>query len=480
MSLKKEVVEKLSAILGAENIVSSDDSIRAADPLMVRTFEKAHGYGQEHKPLCIARVHHTRQVSDVLKYCNVNDIHVIPRTGGSSSEDQLLIVDDRTIYLDGDPMNQIIEMDPVNMTATVQCGVHMDVLEARANAMGLTTGHAPQSIPLASIGGLVATRSTGQFSTYYGGIEELVCGLEGVLPSGEVFRIRPVPRRAAGPDLRHLVIGSEGSIAFLTEVTVKLFAYYPDTMWKGGYIVNNFQTGIDAIREIMGKGYRPSVVRLYDKPDVDHNYGSVKLKDEEAFLFFSVEGPGDIPAVHGEAIHAVAMGHGAEYIGTKAVDHWFATRNNVCKTIGTEVEFERFRQTGVFNSTIEICANWSDIRNVYDDMTQALPQRLPNLTMLGGHVSHCYMNGTNIYFVYAIRIDDPKQAHKEQRKVYDAICDVILNYSSGTIVHHHGIGKIRVGRIREELGSSYALLRSLKDTFDPNGIMNPGCLLPLA
>ena len=240
------------------------------------------------------------------------------------------------------------------MMATVQCGVPLCVLEEKVNKLGLTTGHCPQSQPMAYMGGLVATRSIGQFSTYYGGIEDMVCGLEAVLPNGEIIEIRPVPRRAAGPDLRHLIIGAEGTLAFMTEVTVKLFSYYPDEMWKGGYVVNTFQEGLDIIHDIMVRGYKPSVVRLYDKADADENYGSVQLKDEEAFMFFAVEGPKEVTDVHGAAIDRISKEAGARYIGTKAVDHWFLTRNNWCNTIGGEGEAQKFRENHIMYATIEV------------------------------------------------------------------------------------------------------------------------------
>ncbi|MDR1572122.1 MAG: FAD-binding oxidoreductase [Clostridiales Family XIII bacterium] len=479
MGLKEKTVGDLTEILGPESIISDDGAMRIADPIMVRTYAKAFGYVPEHRPLCIVKAASAEQVSKTLRYCSDNDIHVIARTGASSSEDQLLVIDDRTIFIDGSPMNRIVDIDTENMVVTAQCGTPIAALEERLNADGYTLGHAPQSLPLASMGGLVATRSTGQFSTYYGGIEDLVCGLEAVLPNGEPIAIRPVPRRAAGPDLRHIAIGSEGALVFITEVTVKIFKWYPDLMWKGGYIVENFKTGLAAVRDVMVKGYKPSVVRLYDKADVDHNYGSVKLKNEEAFMFFTVEGPGGVPEAHGAAIHQIALSYGAEHIGVKAVDHWFLTRNRICDTIGTEKEYVKFRETNVYNATLEICANWGQIGEIYDEAMRTLPEVIPELVMLGGHVSHSYMNGTNVYFVYALKMGDPASAHLAQYRFVDAVCDVVLKYSSATIVHHHGVGKMRAGRIREELGSSFTLLEMLKQSIDPGNIMNPGCLIPI-
>ena len=117
------------------------------------------------------------------------------------------------------------------------------------------------------MGGLVATRSIGQFSTLYGGIEDMVVGLEAVFPGGEVTRIKNVPRRAAGPDIRHVVIGNEGALCFITEVTVKLFPYLPENNVFLGWTLKSMKTGFEALREVMVAGYKPSVARLYDPED---------------------------------------------------------------------------------------------------------------------------------------------------------------------------------------------------------------------
>lgn len=479
MELREQTIKEMVRLLSEEQVITDENVIIENEGATVHNYEKAFGHKNPHQPLCVVNVKNKEEIKKVLTYCNENKIHVIARTGASSSEDQLLVIDDQTIIVDASAMNRLIKLDTENMMATVECGMPLAQLEKLANEKGLTTGHSPQSSPLAHLGGLVATRSIGQFSTYYGGIEDMLCGLEAILPNGETVRIKNAPRRSAGPDLRHFFLGSEGAWAFMTEITVKLFPYYPDDMWIGGYIVENFHKGLDCIREIMTKGYKPSVVRLYDKPDVDHNYGSVKLKDEEAFMFFSAEGPKEIAQATGESIHKIAMSYDAEYIGTKAVEHWFVNRNNLSFTVGTQEEKDRFLSTHISYATIEVCADWTDIHKIYDDVMAALPEKCPNLTMFGGHVSHSYINGTNIYFVYNLKIQDSENATAEHYQVMEGVCDEVLKYETGTIAHHHGIGKVRVRKIKEELGSSFPLVRMIKDQLDPNGIMNPGTLLPL-
>ena len=469
-------IQDLKAMLGEERVVTDEAVLRLYDGFN-RSYEKSFGVCMTVPPVAIVFVESTQEISQVLRYCNEHRINVIPRAGASSAEGLLETWVEGSVVVDCTRMNKLLELDTYNMMATVQCGYPLEELERQANQHKLTTGHSPQSRPLAMMGGLVATRSIGQFSTYYGGIEDMVCGLEAVMADGRIVRIRNVPRRSAGPDLRHLFLGSEGGIGFITEVTVKLFPYYPEHMWMGGYIVDNIDVGFAAIRDVMVEGYKPAVIRLYDKSDMDHNFGSVKLKEQEAFMFFTAEGPQEISQGTGAGIDRIARRHGARYIGTQAVEHWMEHRNDLCKTVGAEETDRRHRETQVFYATLEISASWSDIVKIYRDVMVNVPGKIENLVMLGGHVSHSYINGTNIYFVYQLKMNAPETSEQEQMALIRAICDEVIKYPTGGVVHHHGMGKQRVCYARQEHGSSYCLMEELKRTFDPNQILNRGVLL---
>ena len=180
----------------------------------------------------------------------------------------------------------------------------LQVLEDEARKLGLTTGHSPQSKPIAQMGGLVATRSIGQFSTLYGGIEDMVVGLEAVFADGTVTRIKNVPRRAAGPDIRHVVIGNEGALCYITEVTVKLFPYLPENNTFVGCTLKNMRTGFEALRQVMVGGYRPSVARLYDPPDGGFHFSKFAAKDD-CVLLFMAEGPAGIVRATVEGIEEI-------------------------------------------------------------------------------------------------------------------------------------------------------------------------------
>lgn len=463
-------------LIGEYKVITDPVQLRIADGFN-RSYEKSFNVCMTVPPFAIIFVESVDDIVKVLTYCNDNKINVITRAGASGAEGLIEAREEGTVMLDCSKMNKLINFDAHNMVATVECGYPLEKLEKIANEHGLTTGHSPQSRPLALMGGLVATRSIGQFSTYYGGIEDMVCGLEAVMPDGRVVRIKNVPRRSAGPDLKQLFIGSEGAIGVITEVTVKLFPYYPKDTWMGGYIVDSIDTGFAAIRDIMVSGYKPSVVRLYDKADMDHNFGSVELKDEEAFMFFTAEGPAEISKGTGEGIDRIARRHSGHYIGTKAVEHWLEHRNDICMTIGAEETALKHRETNIFYATLEISANWTDIVEIYHNVMNNVPGKVENLVMLGGHVSHCYINGTNIYFVYKLKMNSPETSHEEQMVLIRAICDEVIKYPTGGVVHHHGMGKQRVCYARQEHGSSYSLMEDLKKIFDPNDIMNRGNLI---
>lgn len=473
---KDQIISHFQSLFGAENVITNEQALLEHDSDN-RKYAKAFGVYSPYQPICILNVHSKDEIAKALAFCNDNEISVIARTGGSSYEGLLSAINDRTVMIDASAMNQILKIDEYNMCATCQCGVPLNTLEELLRQRGYTTGHSPQSLPVAQMGGLVATRSIGQFSTYYGGIEDLLCGLEAVMPDGRVLRIRNVPRRSAGPDLRSLFLGSEGAFAFITEVTVKIFQYYPNDFWKGGYIVPNMETGIETIRNIMAAGYRPSVVRLYDKADFDANFGSVELQEGEAFMFFVAEGPPEIAQATGHGVDSFAKAAHARYIGTEAVDHWLIHRNDLCNSFRSEELRQRYRETGIFYATNEISANYTDIRTIYENVIKNVPQKIDNLVLLGGHASHAYQTGLNIYFVYRIKVKSPQTYKQEHQAVIDAICEEVLKTETGGCVHHHGMGKQRVKFAPIEHGSSYFLIENLKKMMDPKGIMNPGVLV---
>lgn len=470
-------LEALAKLVRADQIVTDQAMLNAHDYLN-RQYEKAFDVVMTVPPFAIVYAESTEDISKVMRYCDENGINLIARSGGSGAEGLLESREEGALMLDCSRMNKLIKLDPYNMMVTVQAGFSQEALELLVNKEGLTTGHSPQSRPLAQMGGLVATRSIGQFSTYYGAIEDMVCGLEAVMHDGEVVRIRPVPRRSAGPDLRHLFIGCEGGLGFITEITLKLFPHYPDDIWMGGYVVDSMDIGIECIRDIMAAGYKPAVVRVYDKTDYDRSFGHVELAEGQAYMFFTCEGPPEISRGTGAGVDRIAKKHGGQYIGTKGVERWLEHRNDICQKMLSPAWNEKMRSTHILDMTLEISASWSDIIPIYYDVMKNVPPKFENLVLLGGHVSHSYSNGTNIYFVYELKIDSPETSWAEQCEFINAICDEVIKQPTGGVVHHHGMGKQRVRYAKQEHGSSFRLMEELKQTFDPHDILNRGVLVP--
>ncbi|MDR1443676.1 MAG: FAD-binding oxidoreductase, partial [Treponema sp.] len=359
-----------------------------------------------------------------------------------------------------------------DMMITVKCGTPLEYLENYLNERGFTSGHFPQSLPLAHVGGLIATRSIGQFSTLYGGIEDLLVGLEAVLADGEVIRIKNSPRRSVGPDLRHLFTGSEGMLGFITEATVKIFRHTPETRWMQAWAVKGMSAGLDFIREVMVEGYRPAVVRLHDAEEVQRMF-SGSVPEDYCVLLFLAEGPAAVTAAIGQGITGIAGRRQASDLGKRPVESWLKTRNDVCYHMDEPV----YHRHGVVADTCEISAPWSGIGAIYEAVRERLPREMPNLVSIGGHSSHSYIQGTNIYFTFGFIVKDgAESARPDYMKAVSVIMEETLK-RGGSIAHHHGSGKYRTKWMPEEHGSSYTLLRKLKEALDPNRILNKGVLL---
>ena len=327
MSLSRAaIVDQLKEIVGADRVITDETVLKKNSIDRFRKFPDIHGIYTLPIPAAVVKLGSTEQVSRVLNFMNAHKINGVPRTGASATEGGLETVVENSVVLDGSAMNQIINIDIENMQATAQCGVPLEVLENALREKGYTTGHSPQSKPLAQMGGLVATRSIGQFSTLYGAIEDMVVGLEAVLADGTVTRIKNVPRRAAGPDIRHIIIGNEGALCYITEVTVKIFKFTPENNLFYGYILEDMKTGFNILREIMVEGYRPSIARLYDAENGTQHF--THFADGKCVLIFMAEGNPRIAKATGEGIaEIVARYPQCQRVDSKLIETWFNNLN---------------------------------------------------------------------------------------------------------------------------------------------------------
>lgn len=468
---QQQMIEELTNLLGKEQVNVTEDLLAkyTYDTWLLRLVERKFGIARE-QPLCVIRPNTTEDVSKALAYLNEKGVNVVPYGGGSGVTGGAEPTR-QSVVINMEKMNTILHLDKVNLTVTAQPAIIMGQLEKWLNEHDLIAGHYPQSIELAQLGGLVSTRSSGQFSTKYGNIEDLLVGLEAVLPNGKIVRIKNSPRSATGPDLRQLWIGAEGTFGIITEITLKVFPK-PADRWMQAYALHDVRQGLSTIQQFMQAGWKPAVVRLHDAFEASQKYTKYLNKSESILLLVS-EGPEGYAQVEGQALDKIVQANGGRPLGAEPVEIWFEHRNEVGA-------LEKLTSRGMIVDTIDISAMWTDIANIYEQVTKRLREEVPELIAVSGHASHAYMQGTNIYFVLATK---PLQSKSEIERVYWSIWKIVMEITlanNGSICHHHGIGKLRAQWMPEELGNAYQLLESIKKALDPKGIMNEGTLLPKA
>jgi alkyldihydroxyacetonephosphate synthase len=321
---------------------------------------------------------------------------------------------------------------------------------------------------MAQVGGLVATRSSGQFSSKYGNIEDLVLGLEVVLADGEIVRMSPMPRRAVGPDLRALWIGSEGTLGVITEVTLKIVPL-PEERRVQAFALPSFADGLAAMRSFMRVGWRPAVVRLNDAFEAQRGFGEWLTQDEVILLLLS-EGPRSYASTEMAALAEFVQARGGRPLGPEPVETWLVKRNDV-------THYEQYIRAGLIVDTIEIAASWPAIARIHTLVCEQVPQQVAQLRHISGHSSHSYPQGTNLFFSFAAEpATDASAAEDVYRRIWAAVMDITLR-EGGTISHHHGVGRMRTPWVAADLGSAHRLLEAIEHALDPSGIMNPGVLL---
>lgn len=417
------------------------------------------------RPACVVRPETTAEVSAVIGYAARERVAVVPFGAGSGVCGGVLPGAD-AIVLDLGAMRALRRIDERALLATAEAGLLGSEFEALLNRAGFSMGHFPQSIALSSVGGWVATRAAGQFSTKYGSVEDLFVAFEAVLPSGAVIRTRPIPRASTGPDLRHLFLGSEGTAGVLTEVTFQIHPL-PEATDRQAIAFSSMAVGLEALRRVLRAGWRPAVVRLYDEIEAGRAFAGAAGASESLLLVLS-EGPAALVAAELAAVQTIAAGVGGRAVGPAPVESWLHHRNAV-------PGFETFLKQGMIVDTIEVATTWDKIDDLYTGVLEAV-RAVPGLIVASGHSSHSYPTGTNIYFTFAAKPDRPEELEPLYFRIWDAAMEATLT-AGGTISHHHGIGRVRREWLRRELGSAYPLLVAVKRALDPAGIMNPGALL---
>ncbi len=369
------------------------------------------------------------------------------------------------ILLDMGSMSATRFIDETNLLASFDAGRNGLSAEEEVAGHGLTIGHWPQSVAISTVGGWIATRASGQFSTAYGNIEDIVYSIEAVLPNGDLVTLGKGPRASAGPDLRHLLMGSEGTLGVITGVTLSL-RRAPEARALTCFEAATMQAGFDYQRELVQSGWLPPVMRQCDERESGRLDGRLK----QCVILMVHEGPRAMVEAEVAAATALAAKMGLAAAPPEIVEHWLGHRNTV-------PHWDQILSRNIVADTVEVSAPWDRIGAVYDDAVASLKD-MPGVLAGSAHSSHVDRSGLNLYFTFAVGLpstEGMEAAYMEGwRRIMAATAD-----NGGSLAHHHGIGRVRRDWLETELGETgVGLLRTVKRALDPKGIMNPGALIP--
>lgn len=462
------LTDDLAAAVDAESLLlgDGDRAERARDTWMRSQIPLSAGASVV-APAAVVAASSAAELAEAVQVCRAHGAPMIPRGGGSGVVGGVLASAD-SVVLSTERMAGLRALSSNDLTAAFGAGTNGLVAEERVQDDGLTIGHWPQSIELSTVGGWVATRASGQYSTAYGNIEDVVLSLEAVLADGTIYRGRDTPRAAAGPDLRQLLMGSEGTLGIVTEVTFSL-REQPEPGVRQAFHFADFADGLDAIRRVMRAGWRPPVVRLYDGRESWRHFRD-QMPKGHSMLIFLHEGPPGLAPLEAAAVAGICGDGGGAAAPSEVVDGWFAHRNTV-------PSWDELLQSGVVADTIEVATDWSRLPALYSAVVDAL-EAVPGVVAASAHSSHAYRSGANLYFTLAATPADVA----EYATTYDACWAAAMAAADGLgagLAHHHGIGRVRRDWMEAEVGAGgVSILRSLKGAIDPEGLFNPGVLIP--
>jgi alkyldihydroxyacetonephosphate synthase len=492
-ALEQQTLARLREIVGSENVREdhSERVVHAAgkgypDLIRLRAGEP------EEAPDAVVLPGSHEEVRAVLALCVRASVAVVPFGGGTSvvgGVAPLRGAHDGVLALDMRRLGAILGLDRESLTVAVQGGVRAPALERYLAARGLTLGHFPQSFEYVSLGGCAATRSAGQASSGYGSIEKMLLGLRVAAPAGDIA-LPAVPASAAGPGLRGLLIGSEGTLGVISELSLRVRPAPGERIYEGVFF-ESFASGVQALRALSQNHALPEVARLSDEHETRMSLalagsGGAKGRLGRAYLglrgyregclaILGFEGAAEEVALRRHRALALVRREGGLTVGRSPGRAWLAGR------FSAPYLRDELLTHGVMVETLETATQWSNLVRLHGLVGRAIGAALsacgtPGLVMC--HVSHLYETGASLYFTFLARRREEDEIG-QWRTVKEAASRAIVD-RGGTITHHHAVGRDHARWMGAEVGAAgLGALRALKADLDPAGIMNPGKLLPM-
>ncbi len=430
-------------------------------------------------------------VAELIAYAQQTNTALIPYGGGTSVVGHINPApDDRPVLtVNMRHMNQLHLFDEISHLATFGAGISGPELEARLRALGYTLGHFPQSFELSTLGGWVATRSSGQQSLGYGRIEELFAGGTVVSPEG-ILEMMPHPASAAGPDLRQLVLGSEGRIGFVTEAIMRV-SPLPEQEEFHALFFPDFDQGLTAVRQMMQTRIPLSMLRLSTAVEtettlslagherligiLEHALTLRGVSSDKSMLLIGFTGSDRVVNAARKEAFSIARHYKGVHVGQQFGKQWHKGRFRTPYLRNTLWEL------GYAIDTLETAVPWDSILNTMNAIETAIRNALEGLgerVHVFTHLSHMYPQGASIYSTYIFRVaKDPDEMLQRWQAMKSAASKAIIDHK-GTISHQHGVGLDHAPYLAAEKGNlGIEMLEDVMDHFDPQGIMNPGKLL---
>lgn len=475
-ALSPLVLTSLGAIVGGDHVRFDDDArIRhtrgksTPDLLLMRA-----GNGSDAPDAVVLPGTHG-EVAEVLRLCAEHRVAVVPFGGGTSVVGGLVASRNGfagVVALDLARLNRLVSVDPESMVADLEPGLRGPQAEHLLAGHGMTLGHFPQSYEYATLGGFAAARSSGQASAGYGRFDDMVVGLTAATPRGTLDLGR-APKSAAGPDLRQVILGSEGAFGVITSLRLRV-RRAPELRVYEGWRFGAFPAGVAALRRLAQDGPLPTVLRLSDEAETmvglakPSDLGALS-PDSGCLVVAGYEGtPGEV-SYRRERTAATLAEMGGVYLGPEPGEKWAHGR------YAAPYLRDSLLAAGATVETLETACFWSGVPRLYDAVRRALAAALGSPLVMC-HVSHVYGTGASLYFtVVTAQTDDPLGQWAEAKR---AAGEAIVQ-SGGTISHHHGVGRDHRQAYALEIGELGAeILRGIKERLDPAGILNPGVLIP--
>jgi alkyldihydroxyacetonephosphate synthase len=416
------------------------------------------------------------EVLALLVHCSARRIAVVPFGGGTSVVGGVEPDASRFVglaALDTRRMNALVGLDEESRVAVLEPGLRGPEAEVLLGERGYTIGHFPQSFEYATLGGFAAARSSGQASAGYGRFDDAVVGLRVATPAG-TLELGRAPKSAAGPDLRQLMLGSEGTLGVITRLSVQVRPA-PAARAYDGWRFESFAAGAATVRRLAQDGPIPTVLRLSDEAETALNLarpGELGPGPGGCLAILGFEGSADDVAERQQGAMRVLRAAGGEPVAG-AGEGWARERFR-----GPYLR-DALLDAGALVETLETVTFWSSLHGVYEAVRTALRDALsaqgtPPVVLC--HISHVYRSGASLYFTVACaQLEDPLA---QWRTAKAAASDAILA-AGASITHHHGVGRDHVEWYTHEIGAlGVAMMKAVKATLDPAGILNPGVLLP--